>query len=87
MLLNVLESLRDFTAYGAEGHGKLQAKKGIRFLRFPPVLNLQLKRLHFDLERVDMVKLKILLLMEPRDIFIDSAVWFRRNLHNLVVLE
>merc|ERR1711988_363083 len=65
-LRDVEESLRDFTseetlegenAYEAEGHGKQRAKKGIRFLTFPPVLNLQLKRFHFDLEKMDMVKL------------------------------
>eukprot|EP00913_Durusdinium_trenchii_P035565 g33282.t1 len=42
---------------GAEGFGKQRAKKGIRFMAFPPVLNLQLKRFHFDMERMDMVKL------------------------------
>mmetsp|Transcript_156414 Transcript_156414/g.291945 ORF Transcript_156414/g.291945 Transcript_156414/m.291945 type:complete len:1326 (+) Transcript_156414:95-4072(+) len=65
-LQNIEESMRDFTAeetlegdnaYEAEGHGKQRAKKGIRFLTFPPVLNLQLKRFHFDLEKMDMVKL------------------------------
>jgi hypothetical protein len=65
-LHNIEESLRDFTAeetlegdnaYEAEGHGKQRAKKGIRFLTFPPVLNLQLKRFHFDLEKMEMVKL------------------------------
>ena len=29
--------------------------QGIRFVQFPPVLNLQLKRFHFDMERMDMV--------------------------------
>lgn len=65
-LRSIEESMREFTAeetldgdnlYEAEGHGKQAAKKGIRFLRFPPVLNLQLKRFHFDLEKMDMVKL------------------------------
>mmetsp|Transcript_54572 Transcript_54572/g.127608 ORF Transcript_54572/g.127608 Transcript_54572/m.127608 type:complete len:1321 (-) Transcript_54572:97-4059(-) len=65
-LQNIEEALRDYTevevlegdnAYEAEGHGKQRAKKGIRFLKFPPVLNLQLKRFHFDLEKMDMVKL------------------------------
>ena len=28
--------------------------QGIRFMAFPPVLNLQLKRFHFDMERMDM---------------------------------
>ncbi|CAE7427667.1 UBP12 [Symbiodinium natans] len=66
-LLHTLEeSLKEFTAeemlhgdnmYQAEGYGKQRAKKGIRFLKFPPVLNFQLKRFHFDRERVEMVKL------------------------------
>jgi len=65
-LRTIEESLREFTAdemlegdnaYEAEGYGKQRAKKGIRFLTFPPVLNLQLKRFHFDMERMDMVKL------------------------------
>jgi len=65
-LRTIEEALREFTmeetlegdnAYEAEGHGKQRAKKGIRFLSFPPVLNLQLKRFHFDMERMDMVKL------------------------------
>merc|ERR1719420_2379207 len=65
-LHDIQESLRDFTdeetlegdnMYEAEGHGKQRARKGIRFLSFPPVLNLQLKRFHFDLEKMDMVKL------------------------------
>eukprot|EP00439_Symbiodinium_sp_Y106_P003623 s7606_g1.t1 len=41
----------------AEGYGKQRAKKGIRFVRFPPVLNLQLKRFSFDMELMDRVKL------------------------------
>merc|ERR1740121_2931527 len=65
-LRSIEESLREFineetlegdNLYEAEGHGKQRAKKGIRFLTFPPVLNLQLKRFHFDLEKMDMVKL------------------------------
>ena len=65
-LQTIEESLREFTAdemldgdnlYEAEGFGKQRAKKGIRFVTFPPVLNLQLKRFHFDMERMDMVKL------------------------------
>ena len=30
------------------------SSQGIRFVTFPPVLNLQLKRFHFDMERMDM---------------------------------
>lgn len=65
-LQTIEESLREFTAdemldgdnlYEAEGFGKQRAKKGIRFVKFPRVLNLQLKRFHFDMERMDMVKL------------------------------
>ncbi|CAE7220777.1 UBP12 [Symbiodinium pilosum] len=65
-LQTIEESLKEFTAdemldgdnlYEAEGYGKQRAKKGIRFVQFPPVLNLQLKRFHFDMERMDMVKL------------------------------
>ena len=46
-------SLRDerFQLGGAEP----LAAQGIRFVQFPPVLNLQLKRFHFDMERMDMV--------------------------------
>eukprot|EP00933_Yihiella_yeosuensis_P038028 TRINITY_DN32000_c0_g1_i1.p1 TRINITY_DN32000_c0_g1~~TRINITY_DN32000_c0_g1_i1.p1 ORF type:complete len:652 (+),score=96.18 TRINITY_DN32000_c0_g1_i1:98-2053(+) len=60
------ESLREFTveqtlegcnSYEVEGHGKQRAKKGIRFLSLPPVLNLQLKRFYFDTEKKEMVKL------------------------------
>ncbi|KAF4689472.1 hypothetical protein FOZ60_001597 [Perkinsus olseni] len=65
-LKTLQESLLDFTqvemlegenAYEAEGHGKQRARKGIRFTKFPPVLNIQLKRFNFDFERMDMVKL------------------------------
>lgn len=65
-LQTIEESMKEFTAdemldgdnlYEAEGYGKQRAKKGIRFVQFPPVLNLQLKRFHFDMERMDMVKL------------------------------
>eukprot|EP00397_Hematodinium_sp_SG-2012_P000753 GEMP01000754.1.p1 GENE.GEMP01000754.1~~GEMP01000754.1.p1 ORF type:complete len:1240 (+),score=167.23 GEMP01000754.1:229-3948(+) len=66
-LISLEESFRDFcreeileheNAYDAGPElGKQRAKKGIRFKRFPPVLNLQLKRFTFDLETLDMVKL------------------------------
>ena len=51
------EILEGENAYEAEGHGKQRARKGTRFLKFPPVLNFQLKRFHFDLERLELVKL------------------------------
>uniref|UniRef100_A0AAV1U0R9 ubiquitinyl hydrolase 1 n=1 Tax=Peronospora matthiolae TaxID=2874970 RepID=A0AAV1U0R9_9STRA len=42
--------------YDAEGHGKQDAKKGIEFASFPPVLNIQLKRFEYDAMRDGMVK-------------------------------
>ena len=38
------ESLDGENQYEAEGHGKQDAEKGVKFMRFPPVLNIQLKR-------------------------------------------
>eukprot|EP01053_Blabericola_migrator_P003052 Blabericola_migrator_1__3051@NODE_188_length_11708_cov_118_709303_g163_i0_p1_GENE_NODE_188_length_11708_cov_118_709303_g163_i0NODE_188_length_11708_cov_118_709303_g163_i0_p1_ORF_typecomplete_len1566_score301_13UCH/PF00443_29/5_9e68UCH_1/PF13423_6/8_1e19UCH_1/PF13423_6/1e04UCH_1/PF13423_6/2e03Arnt_C/PF18583_1/0_023_NODE_188_length_11708_cov_118_709303_g163_i043039000 len=43
--------------YHAEGHGPQPAKKGVRFLSFPPVLQFHLKRFEFDLQSMDMIKL------------------------------
>ncbi len=43
--------------YRAEGHGLQDAKKGSRFLHFPPVLQLQLKRFEYDPFRDTMVKI------------------------------
>ena len=60
------EALRAFTAvevmegenaYDAESLGKQRARKGIRFVEFPPVLAFQLKRFSFDFEKLDNVKL------------------------------
>ena len=62
---NVYESFKEYievetldgeNQYQAEGHGKQDAKKGIHLVRLPPVLNLQLKRFEFDLERLMNVK-------------------------------
>ena len=57
----------------AEGQGLQNAKKGIRFLSFPPVLFLQLKRFEYDYEKDIMVKVKctlflvsLLLIQVPR---------------------
>lgn len=50
---NLLESLQKYTAeemlegnnaYDAEIFGKQTARKGVRFLRFPPVIQFHLKR-------------------------------------------
>ncbi|KAJ7743890.1 hypothetical protein B0H14DRAFT_3607165 [Mycena olivaceomarginata] len=63
---NLFESFKDYVAvqtcdgenkYPAGGFGLQDAKKGIIFHSFPPVLRLQLKRYHYDLQRDSMVKL------------------------------
>lgn len=62
---NLLESFRDYVAveplegenkYQAEGYGLQDARKGIIFQSFPPVLHLQLKRFEYDIQRDAMVK-------------------------------
>ncbi|KAL3672243.1 hypothetical protein V7S43_002903 [Phytophthora oleae] len=52
-----VEMLDGDNQYEAEGHGKQDAKKGIKFLNFPPVLNIQLKRFEYDAMRDGMVKI------------------------------
>jgi ubiquitin C-terminal hydrolase len=52
-----VEMLDGDNQYEAEGHGKQDAKKGIEFLTFPPVLNIQLKRFEYDPMRDGMVKI------------------------------
>eukprot|EP00808_Paulinella_micropora_P028884 g31484.t1 len=42
------EKLEGANKYRAEGHGLQDAKKGTRFLKFPPILQLQLKRFAYD---------------------------------------
>jgi ubiquitin carboxyl-terminal hydrolase 7 len=65
---NLYESFRDYVAvetlegenkYQAEGLGLQDAKKGIIFRSFPPVLHLQLKRFEYDVQRDAMVKVYI----------------------------
>ncbi|CAK5277441.1 unnamed protein product [Mycena citricolor] len=62
---NLHESFKDYVAvemldgenkYAAEGFGLQDAKKGIIFESFPPVLHLQLKRFEYDMQRDAMVK-------------------------------
>jgi len=68
------EILEGENAYDAgPEYGKQRARKGIRFKRFPPVLNLQLKRFTFDLETLDMVKLNDLLEF-PRELDLGEFV-------------
>lgn len=62
---NLEESFKDYIAeetlegdnkYMAEGHGLQDAKKGVIFENFPPVLHLQLKRFEYDMMRDTMIK-------------------------------
>lgn len=43
--------------YRVEGHGLQDAVKGLRFLRFPPVLQMHLKRYDYDMQQDRMVKI------------------------------
>jgi ubiquitin carboxyl-terminal hydrolase 7 len=53
-----VETLDGENKYMAEGFGLQDAKKGVIFQTFPPVLHLQLKRFEYDMERDAMVKVK-----------------------------
>lgn len=68
---NLYESFKDYVAvetldgenkYQAEGYGLQDAKKGITFQSFPPVLHLQLKRFEYDIQRDAMVKVCVRLI-------------------------
>ncbi|KAI8854157.1 cysteine proteinase [Chytridium lagenaria] len=52
-----VETLDGDNKYQAEGYGLQDAKKGVIFTSFPPVLHLQLKRFEYDIERDTMVKI------------------------------
>eukprot|EP00252_Welwitschia_mirabilis_P016662 TRINITY_DN3688_c0_g2_i2.p1 TRINITY_DN3688_c0_g2~~TRINITY_DN3688_c0_g2_i2.p1 ORF type:complete len:1108 (+),score=261.03 TRINITY_DN3688_c0_g2_i2:336-3659(+) len=52
-----IERLEGDNKYHAEEHGLQDAKKGVLFLDFPPVLQLQLKRFEYDFMRDVMVKI------------------------------
>ncbi|KAJ3210298.1 hypothetical protein HDU67_005417 [Dinochytrium kinnereticum] len=52
-----VETLDGDNKYQAEGHGLQDAKKGVIFTEYPPVLHLQLKRFEYDIERDAMVKI------------------------------
>ncbi|CAO3634585.1 unnamed protein product [Cunninghamella echinulata] len=51
------ETLEGDNKYMAEGYGLQDAKKGVIFESFPPVLHLQLKRFEYDIMRDMMVKI------------------------------
>ncbi|ORX47578.1 cysteine proteinase [Piromyces finnis] len=52
-----VETLEGDNQYMAEGHGLQDARKGVIFESLPPVLQLQLKRFEYDMERDAMVKI------------------------------
>ncbi|KAI9153875.1 hypothetical protein LWI28_017843 [Acer negundo] len=52
-----VERLEGDNKYHAEEHGLQDAKKGVLFIDFPPVLQLQLKRFEYDFMRDAMVKI------------------------------
>ncbi|KFK25054.1 ubiquitin carboxyl-terminal hydrolase 12 [Arabis alpina] len=52
-----VERLEGDNKYHAEGQGLQDAKKGVLFIDFPPVLQLQLKRFEYDFMRDTMVKI------------------------------
>jgi ubiquitin carboxyl-terminal hydrolase 7 len=54
--LVAVEMMDGDNQYRAEGHGLQDAKKGVAFLTFPPVLHLQLKRFEYDFNRDAIVK-------------------------------
>ncbi|KAI5479269.1 hypothetical protein MNV49_003787, partial [Pseudohyphozyma bogoriensis] len=52
-----METLEGENKYNAEGYGLQDAKKGVIFEAFPPVLHLQLKRFEYDMQRDQNVKI------------------------------
>ncbi|MCO5571925.1 hypothetical protein L7F22_025676 [Adiantum nelumboides] len=52
-----VERLEGDNKYHAEQHGLQDARKGVLFIDFPPVLQLQLKRFEYDFTRDTMVKI------------------------------
>ncbi|GAA6050111.1 hypothetical protein JCM3770_001378 [Rhodotorula araucariae] len=52
-----VETLEGENRYNAEGFGLQDAKKGVIFEAFPPVLHLQLKRFEYDMQRDQNVKI------------------------------
>lgn len=52
-----VEKLEGDNKYHAENYGLQEARKGVLFIDFPPVLQLQLKRFEYDFMRDTMVKI------------------------------
>jgi ubiquitin C-terminal hydrolase len=73
------ETLEGDNKYMAEGYGLQDAKKGVIFESFPPVLHLQLKRFEYDMMRDMMVKVNklnelLLLFANMVHLFIRSMI-------------
>ena len=51
-----VETLDGENKYHAEGFGLQDARKGVIFKTFPPVLHLQLRRFEYDVEKDALVK-------------------------------
>jgi len=54
-----IEKMEGENKYQANNHGLQDAKKGVLFIDFPPVLQLQLKRFEYDFMRDCMVKVSL----------------------------
>ena len=57
-----VETLDGDNKYQAEGYGLQDAKKGVIFKSFPPVLHLQLRRFEYDVEKDALVKVRQIVL-------------------------
>ncbi|KAK6092951.1 ubiquitin-specific protease ubp15 [Batrachochytrium dendrobatidis] len=86
-----VETMDGVNKYFAEGYGLQDARKGVIFHHFPPVLHLQLKRFEYDMERDSLVKINDrheFPLTIDLDEFLeepDSAVKQRYHLHGVLV--
>ena len=60
-----LEIMDGQNKYDAEGHGLQDAERGVRFLKLPPVLNVQLKRWEMDWNRMQPYKVNDLYMFYP----------------------
>ncbi|GJN10199.1 hypothetical protein PR202_ga28273 [Eleusine coracana subsp. coracana] len=88
-----VERLEGDNKYHAEQHGLQDAKKGVLFIDFPPVLQLQLKRFEYDFMRDTMVKVRISAILKP--ILFNSNLTLQctrnlladRNVRNLYTLH
>ena len=86
---NIYESLDKFcevemmdgeNKYNADGHGLQDARKGIKFKTFPPVLQLHLLRFEYDFQRDVMVKVNDRYEFPERlDLDIEGGKYFSRN--------